>query len=59
MKNIYYIFNRECKKISSFKELGCIILKEEYKVEEVIRGPSWNPAIYFYLLRGETKCLKA
>jgi hypothetical protein len=53
MQNIFYIINRNCKKISSYKNLGYLIIKNNYRIEEVIRGPSWNPAIYFYLIESK------
>lgn len=53
MKNIFYIINRNCKKISSYERLGYLITKNNYHVEEVIRGPNWNPAIYFYLIENK------
>lgn len=53
MQNIFYIINRNCKKISSYKNLGYLIVKNNYRIEEVIRGPSWNPAIYFYLIESK------
>lgn len=50
MINLYYIVKGKCTKIKSYTALGKIIINENLNVQEVIRGPKWNPAIYFYLI---------
>jgi hypothetical protein len=47
--SINYVINRKCYRASSYKEVSMIL--NEYKIQEVIKGPDWCPSIYFYMVK--------
>lgn len=47
----FYIIDRVSYKAESIIEIKRLLLHDSYRIEEIIFGPSWNPAIYFYLMK--------